>query len=68
MAQTTTEIKQKCLEKWEGVGSIPRVLELREMGVTWVAISKRFGITPKTIFNNLHKAEEAKAKEAQGDE
>lgn len=37
-------------EQWRGAESVPRILELRAIGLTWGAIAKRFGVTRGTIY------------------
>lgn len=36
---------------WRGADSVPRLLELRAFGLTWVAIARRFGVTRRTIYS-----------------
>lgn len=54
------------LENWQGLQSVPRVLQLQSLGATKTAIAKRFQISRPTLdkalarFNELLKEEAVK--------
>ena len=52
--------RQGC-EYWAGAESVPRVLELLELGATVSAVARRFGVDRKTIYNNLPQGHKKKA-------
>lgn len=49
-------------EEWRGVKSVPRINELKELGLPVTAIAKRFGVSRFTLYRALN---EALAKESE---